>query len=297
MRERLDHSVHTKEEVEAVAGAAVLALIPHIGERERITRVARWLPIGKGGSSQATRLAASNAQDATRLVLKDPQSVAAEAFRKLRTNISFSRPDSPPRVLIFTSPSPGDGKSTSVMNLAVALVQQGKRVIVIDGDMRRGGLHKMLHGRAAPGLSEILVGQTDVDEAIQSLSMEPFGTVDLLSMGVVPPNPAELLSSPRLGALIEVLRPSYDAILIDSPPVNLVTDAAIIGRESDGAVLVARAAKTSRGELAHAAAQLRQVQVVITGLILNDYNAKRDAGYNAPYYYGTHDYRPYAGRA
>jgi tyrosine-protein kinase Etk/Wzc len=296
LRERLDHTVHTKEDAESIAGSAVLAMIPHIGEKARLGRVARWVPVKRNRKMIANGGPALNGKDPSRLVLKDPQSVAAEAFRKLRTNISFARPDAPPRVMVFTSPAPGDGKSTSVMNLAVALVQQGKKVIVIDGDMRRGGLHTMLNGRQTPGLSEMLVGQADFDAACQSLAMEPFGTVDLLATGVVPPNPAELLASPRFRELIEILRPSYDAVLIDSPPVNLVTDAAIIGRETDGAILVARAAKTTRGELSHAASQLRQIQVPITGLVLNDYNAKRDASYNAPYYYGYSDYRPYAGR-
>jgi tyrosine-protein kinase Etk/Wzc len=182
------------------------------------------------------------------------------------------------------------------MNLAVALVQQGKKVLVIDADMRRGGLHRILGGRQTPGLSDILVGQANFETAVQTLSMEPFGAVDLVSTGIVPPNPAELLASPGFRALIEVLRTTYDVVLIDSPPVNLVTDAAIIGRETDGAVLVARAAKTNRGELAHAATQLRQVQVGITGLILNDFDAKRDAGYSGQYYYGYQEYRPYGGR-
>jgi tyrosine-protein kinase Etk/Wzc len=295
IRERLDHTVHTKEEVEAVSGTAVLALIPHIRDEERVRyfrRLGKALrrPIERNNGHPVS------ASTGSRLLLKDAQSVASEAFRKLRTNISFARPDSPPRVIVFTSPSAGDGKSTSVLNLAIALVQQGKRVIVLDGDMRRGGLHKLLNGSQTPGLSEILVGQADVESALQSLALESFGSVDLLATGVIPPNPAELLASPRFRSLIEALRPGYDAILVDTPPINLVTDAAIIGRESDGAVVIARAAKTTRGELAHAIGQLRQVQVAVTGMILNDYNAKRDAGYNAPYYYGySYDYRPYGG--
>jgi tyrosine-protein kinase Etk/Wzc len=296
LRERLDRTVHTKEEVELISGAAVLALIPHIGEADRAKYFERWVrvrrTVGRNNGHVVT------ADNGSRLLLKDAQSVASEAFRKLRTNITFARPDAPPRVLIFTSPAAGDGKSTSVVNLAIALVQQGKRVIVLDGDMRRGGLHKLLNGVQTPGLSEILVGQADFDSTVQSLALESFGTVDLLATGVVPPNPAELLASPRFRALIESLRPRYDAVLIDSPPINLVTDAAIIGRETDGAVVVARAAKTTGGELAHAIGQLRQVQVPVTGMILNDYNAKRDAGYNAAYYYGySQDYRPYAGPA
>jgi tyrosine-protein kinase Etk/Wzc len=298
LRERLDHTVHTKEEVEAISGAAVLALIPHIGEADRAKYFERWVRVRRNNIGRNNGRAVPGPENGSRLLLKDAQSVASEAFRKLRTNITFARPDSPPRVLIFTSPAAGDGKTTSVMNLAIALVQQGKRVIVVDGDMRRGGLHKLLKGAQTPGLSEILVGQTDFDSAVQSLALESFGTVDMLATGVIPPNPAELLASPRFRALIETLRLSYDAILIDSPPINLVTDAAIIGRETDGAVVVVRAAKTTRGELAHAIGQLRQVQVPVTGMILNDYNAKRDAGYNAAYYYGySHDYRPYTGQA
>jgi tyrosine-protein kinase Etk/Wzc len=298
LRERLDHTVHTKEEVEAISGAAVLALIPHIGEADRKRYFERWVRVRRNRLERNNGRPLASSENGSRLLLKDAQSVASEAFRKLRTNITFARPDSPPRVLIFTSPAAGDGKSTSVMNLAIALVQQGKRVIVIDGDMRRGGLHKLLNGVQAPGLSEILVGQADFDSTVQSLALESFGTVDMLATGVIPPNPAELLASPRFRALIEVLRASYDAILIDSPPINIVTDAAIIGRETDGAVVVARAAQTTRVELAHAIGQLRQVQVPVTGMVLNDYSAKRDAGYNALYYYGyAHEYRPYAGQA
>jgi capsular exopolysaccharide synthesis family protein len=293
LRERLDHTVHTKEEVEAITGAAVLALIPRIGQEDAAKYFQRWLHIRRNSVARSNGVAPAGDRG-NRLLLKDAQSVASEAFRKLRTNITFARPDSPPRVLIFTSPAAGDGKSTSVMNLAIALVQQGQRVIVLDADMRRGGLHRMLNAYQNPGLSEILVGQVEFEGAVQSLMLESFGTVDMLATGIVPPNPAELLASPRFRALVESLRPRYDAVLIDSPPINLVTDAAIIGRETDGVVVVARAGKTTRGELAHAMDQLRQVQVPVTGTVLNDYNAKRDAGYNAPYVYGySHDYRPH----
>jgi capsular exopolysaccharide synthesis family protein len=292
LRERLDRTVHTKEEVELITGATVLALIPHIGEPDRAKYLQAWAEIRRNGrvpSFGRTELRS----DENKLLLKDPHSVASEAFRKLRTNISFARADTPPKVLIFTSPAAGDGKSTSVMNLAIALVQQGKRIAVVDADMRRGGLHKMLNGLQTPGLSEILVGQCTIESALQSLTLETFGAVDLLATGVVPPNPAELLASPRFRLLLEGLRETYDVVLIDSPPINLVTDAAIIGSETDGAILVARAAKTTRDELLHAISQLRHVQVSVTGLVLNDFDPKRDASYSAPYYYGyRYEYTP-----
>jgi capsular exopolysaccharide synthesis family protein len=292
--EGFDHTVHTKEELEALVASPVLALIPHIGDDTRARFFQRWwigrrLNESEGLSDNRVEAAAQG-----RLLLKDPHSIASEAFRKLRTNISFARPDSPPRVLIFTSPAPGDGKSTSVMNLAIALSQQGKRVLVIDADMRRGGLHRLINASQTPGLSELLVRQSVFEVAVQRLALEPAGAIDFLATGVVPPNPAELLGSPGFRILIDSLRPVYDAVLIDSPPINLVTDAAIIGRESDGAVFVVRAGKTTRGEIAHAFGQLRQVQVPVTGVILNDYDAKRDARYNASYYYGyPNDYRSY----
>jgi capsular exopolysaccharide synthesis family protein len=296
IRERLDHTIHTKEDVEAVSGAAVLALIPHISSDEQAKAFKRW------GSTWSRKLlgnrrALPHREETAKLLLKDPQGVASEAFRKLRTNITFARPDSPPRVLVFTSPAAGDGKSTSVMNLAIALVQQGKKVLIIDADMRRGGLHKMVKATQTPGLSEIIVGQAELENVIQSLRMEPFGSIDLISTGVIPPNPAELLASPRFRGLVENLRPSYDTVLIDSPPINLVTDASIIGRETDGAVFVVRAAKSTRGEILHAVDQLRQVQIPVTGVVLNDYNARRDAAYNGAYHYGySYDYQPYGRR-
>jgi len=296
LRERLDHSVHSKEDVEAVSGAPVLALIPHIKTDGPQPALRSWaMPVSRAFERRNGKAVSDHGQNA-RLLLKDPQSVASEAFRKLRTNITFARPDAPPRVLVFTSPAPGDGKSTSVMNLAIALVQQGKKVIVIDADMRRGSLHKLLSTSQSPGLSEILVGQADIENAVQSVSLETFGGVHLLPTGVIPPNPAELLTSPKFRGLIESLRPGYDAVLIDSPPINLVTDAAIIGRETDGVVFVVRAAKTTRAEISHAIGQLRQVQIPITGVILNDYSAKRDAGYQSQYYGYSYDYQPYRGQ-
>jgi capsular exopolysaccharide synthesis family protein len=282
-RERFDHTVHTKEEVEGLSGGAVLALIPHIGEEARRKYFERWLGIKRNGTPMKNGFY-EIAADSSRLLLSDPQSIAAEAFRKLRTNITFSRPDAPPRVLIFTSPAAGDGKSISVMNLAIALVQQGKRVVVVDADMRRGALHKMLNGVAAPGLSEILVGQSDLGSSVQHLEIQPFGTLDLLATGIFPPNPAELLAAPRFADVIDSLREAYDAVLVDSPPINVVTDAAIIGRQTDGAVLIARASKTTRTELRQAVDQLVQVQIPVTGLILNDYEPKRASAYGGGYY-------------
>ena len=292
IREGLDHTVHTKEDVEGVLGSGVLALIPHIGEADRAKYFERWKRISRQRVKAQPALNGLPSSS-SRLLVKDTQSVAAEAFRMLRTNITFARPDAPPKVLIFTSPSPGDGKSTSTMNLAIALVQQGKRVLVVDADMRRGGLHSLLKAERTPGLSEVLVGQSDLLSAVQSLALESFGYVDLIPTGSLPPNPAELLASPAFRALMDNLRTSYDAILLDSPPINSVTDAAIIGRETDGAVIVARAAKTTHSELAHAIGQLRRVQVPVTGIILNDYDSKRDARYNANYYGYSYEYKPY----
>jgi capsular exopolysaccharide synthesis family protein len=293
LREHLDRTIHSREDVEAISGSAVLALIPHISADDRAHVLRPWSRLipARIGMTNGTKF--RDVDSVSRLLLDDPQSLASEAYRKLRTNLTFARPDSPPRVLVFTSPAAGDGKSTSVMNLAIALVQQGKRVIVIDADMRRGGLHKMLSALQAPGLSELLAGQAELQTAIRSFSVKPFGTVDLIPTGSNPHNPAELLASSRFGTLIAGLSPTYDAVLIDSPPINVVTDAAIIGRETDGAVFVVRAAKTTRAEISHAITQLRHVQVPVTGIVLNDYSAKRDSGYNATYYYGySYEARP-----
>ena len=210
----------------------------------------------------------------------DPQSPVAEAYRSLRTSIAFSRPGAAPKTLVFTSPLPGDGKSTTASNLAVTLARQGARCVLVDADMRRGALHTLFGAAREPGLSNVLLGRVPAAEAIRSVRSADV-EIDLLPAGVAPPNPAELVGSPRMAELIAELAASYDAVIIDAPPLNLVTDAALIGVHADGVVLVARSAVTDRGAVAYAVEQLRGVRARVLGSVLNDSGDGRDRYYGS----------------
>ncbi|HXE57625.1 MAG TPA: polysaccharide biosynthesis tyrosine autokinase, partial [Gemmatimonadales bacterium] len=278
-REWMDSAVHSKEDVQAATGLAVLGLIPHIGDGRRRRR-----PLVAVRSRRALPDPATQ-QRAVLVAARDARHVVTEAYRTLRTNLTFARPERPLKTLVFTSPAPGDGKTTSVANLAATLAQQGLRVLAIDADMRRGMLHRDLGGVREPGLAELLVNRATLEQAIQRAELGTGGGVDFIATGQFPPNPAELLGGDRFRHLLERLEPTYDAILIDCAPVNLVTDAAVVGTQVDGVLLVARAGKTARHELAFAMDQLRNVRVPVVGAVLNDFDVKRDARYGGSYYY------------
>jgi capsular exopolysaccharide synthesis family protein len=282
-REWLDTTVHSRDDIQAATGVSVLGIIPHIRDaraKYRFARRQKAPAIGLREAGMSLALAAG----------RDLQGPVSEAYRALRTNLAFVRPERPPKTIAFTSAAPEDGKSTSVANLAATLAQQGLKVLVIDADMRRGTLHRVFAGVREPGLSELLVGRAELEAAIQDVDLGPSGRVHLIAGGPPPPNPAELLASNRLRQLLDRLEPHYDAILLDCPPVNIVTDAAVVGTQADGVLVVARAGKTQRAELAFSVEQLRTVRVSVLGAVLNDFELKRDASSGGGYYAGRYDY-------
>jgi len=232
------------------------------------------------------------------VVLRDPKSTVLEAYRALRTSLAFIGPQGAPKVLIVSSPHPGDGKSTTSLNLAAALSQQQQRVLIIDGDMRRGSLHRALGGERTPGLSEVLTGQVTVDQAIQSIDIGGVGSIDLIPTGTVPPNPAELLGSATMREMIAQLEHRYDSILIDTPPVNVVADVLTLAAKVGSVLLVSRAGHTDRAAVQFAVEQLRQVRANVLGSILNDFDVSRAAyyygGYYRYYYGSSYGYEPKA---
>lgn len=280
-REYLDTSVHTREDLQLATGLTVLGLIPRIREAAS--------PNGRGW-----RMPGAPARDGTsiepRLVThRDPRGAVSEAYRNLRTNITFSSPERALKTLVFTSAMPGDGKSTTATNLAITLAQQGARILLVDADLRRGSLHEVFGKLREPGLSEVLLGREPVEAAVQGIDVGDSGVIDLLSTGVLPPNPAELLGSPRMHRLLEQLQGSYDTVILDAPPLNVVTDAAVLGTNSDGVLLVARAGVTDRDALAYAIEQLGNVRAPVLGAVLNDVDHKRQVHYGSrasyAYYY------------
>jgi capsular exopolysaccharide synthesis family protein len=283
-RAALDTKVRSREDAEQVTdGLPVLGMIPRIQLASGVAAGARWLRPTRAAAPPTDRMLAE------RLVTREnPRSPASEAYRALRTNITFSRAGRAPQLLVVTSAMPGDGKSTSASNLAITLARQGTRTLLVDCDLRRGHLHRAFGGRQDPGFTHVLMGHVPLEEAVQEISLDGAeNPLHLLSSGVLPPNPAELLSSESMKQLLQTMRGAYETVIIDAPPINLVTDAAILGLAADATVLVARSGTTDRGALEHAVTQLRHLHVKLGGIILNDLDADHVGYYGAQSYYGV----------
>lgn len=215
---------------------------------------------------------------------EDPKSVAAEAYRILRTNLQFTHPDRPLKSVLVTSPTVGDGKSTVTANLAVSFAQAGRRTIVVNADLRRPSVHKLFHVPEGVGLTSVLVGQATVEEALRETEAPD---VRLLTAGPMPPNPAELLESQRMRTVMKELEEHADVILYDAPPVTVVTDAGLLAPHVGGCLLVISLGVTQR-EMARAAAeQLERVGGRILGAVVNRVN--HGSGYYYYYYYAEED--------
>jgi tyrosine-protein kinase Etk/Wzc len=269
VRGALDNKVRTREDaVDLTGGMPVLATIPRIRPETR--------PVGAAAGEKMRRVVRVSPEELIQerlVVQRRPHSAVSEAYRTLRTNIAFTSLESAPRILMVTSARPGDGKSTSSSNLALTLAQAGARTLLVDADLRRGLLHRLFDLEQSPGLTNVMVGQVPLAGAVQRVPLEAEGSLELLSAGVFPPNPSELLGSPRMKELIEEMRGRYDMVVIDAPPVGLVTDSALLGIAVDATILVVRAGVTEKDALHDAARQLQHVRARIGGVILNDFQS------------------------
>ncbi|WP_255220631.1 polysaccharide biosynthesis tyrosine autokinase [Gordonia rubripertincta] len=207
-------------------------------------------------------------------------SVTAEAYRSLRTNLSFSNVDAPVKVIIVTSPSSGEGKTTTAINLAAALAEAGNRVVIVDADLRRPTLALRLSLNGEVGLTTYLAGSAQLSDLVQETGMSDL---DALSSGSLPPTPAELLGSQRAGLCFSELASIYDYVVIDSPPVLPVTDAVVLTQWADGVLLVARAGRTTRPNLTAATENLSKANATPIGVVLNDASSSSGA-YSYAYY-------------
>ncbi len=219
------------------------------------------------------------------IALTEPRSAAAEAFRALRTNIQFASPDKPVHTILATSTSPDDGKSTTIANLAVTFAASGSPTILVDADLRRPHLHKLFRLPNEQGLTTLVSemarkgGDADLDSHLQATGVP---NLQVLTSGPVPPNPAEILASQRMADILARLREKAEYVLIDTPPVIAVADAAVLAPRVDGVFLVINAGKTKRDLAAKARDILLQVNANLLGVVLN--NAKLDK--SAYEYYG-----------
>jgi non-specific protein-tyrosine kinase len=189
----------------------------------------------------------------------------AEAFRQLRTNLRFVDLDNHHKVIVVTSPLPAEGTTTTTLNLAIALASGGQKVLVVEADLRRPGAARLLGLSSTVGLTSVLTHGVPLDQAIQPWR----GGVDLLASGPLPPNPAELLGSMHMAALLAEVGSWYDTVLVDTPPLLPVTDAAAIAPAADGVLLVTRFRKTTREQVAAAVAAISAVSAPLLGTVLN----------------------------
>lgn len=257
LRDLLDNSIKDRQHLEEIAGAGTVGAIPF----DKVRR-----------SNVAIAFDADN-------------SAIAEAFRKLRTNLQFLAVDCRPRVIVLTSSLPSEGKSTTAINIALALAEGDQNVVLVDGDMRRPTLAKYLDVVGTVGFSTVLSGHACLDEALQKTR---FPGLSVLTSGVVPPNPSELLGSQSAKKLLGELRERFDYVIVDSTPLLAVTDAAILSASADGVLIMARFGVTKREQLAHAVVSLRDVGASLLGAVFTMVPQRGSSSYSYQYsYYGT----------
>ena len=206
------------------------------------------------------------------ITLTNPRSPATEAYRTLRTNLTFAALDKPIETLVVTSAAPGEGKSTVLANLAVTMAQGGRRTILVDADLRRPGLHEIFGIVNDRGLTTMIVEEAVLDDP--PLIGVGVDNLWLMPSGPMPPNPADILGSRKMEEVIAALRARADVVLFDAPPIIAVTDAAVLGTKVDGVLLVVCAGRTRREHAQRARELLERVHVRIVGAVLND--APRD---------------------
>jgi len=267
----LRRGVDNATDLEKQTGVAVYAVVPHSNELPREERRYRR------GSRENMPMVAQEA----------PQSPTTEALRSLRTALHFGLRDPARHVIAVTSATPEAGKSFTSANLALLLAEAGQTAVVVDGDMRRGHLHRYIRRENGPGLADILAGTHTVEQAVHAL--DDSGRAMLIGRGTTPPNPSELLLSERFENLLAELQKQYDWVIVDAPPVMAVTDAAIIGHAAATTFVVVRAHRDHTSAVGDALRRLQHNDVRVAGLILNDFGAQR-VGTTYPAYYYQYDY-------
>jgi capsular exopolysaccharide synthesis family protein len=236
LRDLLDNTVKDRPTLEEISGAGLVGSIP-------LDKKLRTNPA---------------------ISFDSDNSAIAEAFRKLRTNLQFLAVDNPPRVIVVTSSMPNEGKSTTAINIELALAAAEHNVVLVDGALRRPRLDKYLELVGRVGVSSVLTGRASLEEVLQKTR---FPRLTVLTSGDIPPNPSELLGSLAAKKIWAQLRAQFDYVVVDSSPILAVTDAAILAAEADGVLIMARYGQTKREQLAHAVGQLEDVGARLLGAV------------------------------
>jgi tyrosine-protein kinase Etk/Wzc len=281
VREQFNTLLRRVSDVETVLDVPALALIPAVGVSSR-----RF-----GRSRQGTPPAIANSLGTTLSKRSPPPaiiagsgSVTSEAFRALRTNLLFSHGGRTLRVLTVTSPLASEGKTTVAVNLAVSFAQQGLRVALIDCDLRRPSVHKVFSLPREPGMTELVQGEVSLEQVVHPTD---YAKLFVIMAGRLPSNPAELLGSAEMRQVLETLATTFEVLIIDTPPVLLTSDAAVLSAVADGVLLVVRAGRTERAQGRGAVRQLHTVGARVVGAVLNDPDRKMvdDPGFAYGYGY------------
>ena len=269
VRRSLDQGVEDPDQIEAITTLPVLASVPRSAAQQQLAKSTRR------GAPQGV------------LAVREPGDLAVESLRSLRTALQFTVMDAPSKIIAVGGPAPGIGKSFVTSNLAHILAEGGARVLLVDADLRNGSLHRAHGFERGPGLSEVIAGQARFEDVVHR-GIAP--TVDLLTQGAIPPNASALLVSARFRDLLQRLAKEYELVVIDTPPILAVTDAAIIGRLCAATLLVLRAGQHPMREITTAVKRFAQGGVQPTGVVFNDVTRIAGKAYGYGYHY-QYEYR------
>lgn len=276
VREYLDNTVKAVEQLEK-KGLTVLGIIPDMHHKTGNMTGNNHSKPSRGGANFRRRL----------ITFEDPKSPISESYRSLRTNISYASADDKIKSLIISSPQPGEGKSTTTANLAIAFAQLRKKTLLIDADLRKPVQHNVFDQNRTPGLAEYLIGEiNDFSDIIHESKIDNLSVV---TAGGLPPNPSELLGSDRMSSLVKRLEGEWDIVLFDSPPIVAVTDASMISAEIDAIAMVVKAGQTDKVAVDRAIDTTSMVKAPLIGVILNGVNPETLAG-KYSYYYSYYSY-------
>jgi polysaccharide biosynthesis transport protein len=284
VQEALDDSIKSIGQVERYLATNALAVIP-------LARPGRQRPLLPGGVGNGS----GDRREVELTLLKRPASELAEAYRAMRTAVLLSTSPRPPQVMVMTSAQPSEGKTCTSLNLALALAQRRVRVLVVDADFRKPGVAQAMGMSNEKGLSNILRGELSFDEVV--LQTEALPNLWVLPAGATPTNPTDLLSSPDMGKLVDELRQRFEHVVVDSPPILLMTDATVLSILSDGVVLVVEGGVTPMGAVLRAHRIIENAGGKILGVVLNKVDVRRGTYYGSYYGYGRGYYNYYGSHA
>jgi len=279
--EFFDSTIHRLDDLEALSQRPVLGLVPVVKQQRHAAD-----PRKKLEKANPNQPAVLTDRAIGHYSAKYPKSSVSEAFRSLRTSLMFSTPEGMPKTMVITSPGPGEGKTTTAINLATVMAQNGSRVLLIDADLRKPRLHRDFGKPRAPGLTNRIAGAHAEGSEASSIQATDVEGLFLMASGNAAPNPAELLSSERMTKIVAMNARAFDHIIIDSAPILGLADALVLSRVADGVIVVSASAKTTKDSIKASMKRLAQVRAPVIGMVLNAVDLDSpDYAYYSSYYY------------